>query len=204
MAYYADHVVPRLANRLGAAAALAPWREMVCEGLAGTIVEVGFGSGLNVPYYPTRLEHVYVVEPSAIAMKLAAKRMRHARVPIEWVGEDAHAIALADECCDMALSSLTLCSLEDPAFALRQLWRVLKPGGQYHFLEHGLAPTLALARIQRALDPIQRRLAGGCHLTRRPLELVRDAGFELLWSDEGPTTGPKPWTYLSAGVAIKM
>ncbi len=177
---------------------------MVCEGLSGTIVEIGFGSGLNVPYYPTKIDHVYAVEPSALAMKLGTRRVRSAMVPIERVGEDAHAIPLADETCDMALSSFTLCSVDDPAFVLRQVWRVLKPGGQYHFLEHGLAPTFALALTQRALDPLQRRLAGGCHLTRRPLELIREAGFELLWSDEGPMSGPKPWSYLSAGVAMKL
>ncbi len=101
------------------------------------------------------------------------------------------------------LSTFTLCTVEDPGFVLRQLWRVLTPGGQYHFLEHGLAPTFALSLTQRVIDPLQRHLTQ-CHLTRRPLELVRDAGFELLWSDEGPVEGPKPWSYLSAGVAIKI
>lgn len=204
MGYYRDHVVPRLLNRLGANARLAPWRQRVCEGLSGTIVEIGFGSGLNAPYYPTKVEHVYVIEPSEIAMKLAEKRVRSARVPIEQVGADAHAIPLADGSCDMALSSFALCSVEDPSFALRQVWRVLKPGGQYHFLEHGRAPSFAVALSQRMIDPVQRRITGGCHLTRRPLELVREAGFEILWSDEGSVPGPKPWTYLTAGVATKM
>lgn len=176
---------------------------MVCEGLRGTVLEIGFGSGLNVPFYPTKIEQVYAVEPSALAMKLAHKRIRDAMVPIELVGSDAHALALGDESCDMALSSFVLCSVDDPGFVLRQIWRVLKPGGQYHFLEHGLAPRAVLASAQRLVDPLQRRLFG-CHLTRRPLELVRDAGFEILWSDEGPVRGPKPWTYLTAGVAVKM
>jgi ubiquinone/menaquinone biosynthesis C-methylase UbiE len=176
---------------------------MVCEGLSGTVVEIGFGSGLNVPFYPTKVEHVYAIEPSALAMKLARKRIRDAMMPIEHAGNDAHALPLADESSDMALSSFSLCSVEDPAFALRQVWRVLKLGGQFHFLEHGLAPTRVLAVSQRMIDPLQRRVFG-CHLTRRPLELVREAGFELLWSDEGPVRGPKPWTYLSAGVAVKM
>jgi ubiquinone/menaquinone biosynthesis C-methylase UbiE len=176
---------------------------MVCEGLRGTIVEIGFGSGLNVPFYPTKLDHVYAVEPSAIAMKLARTRIRDAMVPIEYAGTDAHALDLADESCDMALSSFTLCSVEDPGFVLRQVWRVLKPGGQFHFLEHGIAPTFGVSSMQRAIDPLQLRVFG-CHLTRRPLPLVREAGFEMLWSDEGPVRGPKPWTYLSAGVAIKM
>jgi ubiquinone/menaquinone biosynthesis C-methylase UbiE len=203
MAYYRDHVAPRVLHRACAASRLASWRQMVCEGLTGTIVEIGFGSGLNVPFYPTKLEHVYAIEPSALAMKLAQKRIRDAMVPIELAGNDAHALVLADESCDMALSTFTLCSVEDPGFVLRQVWRVLKPGGQLHFLEHGLAPTLALSVSQRLIDPLQRRVFG-CHLTRKPLELVREAGFELLWSDEGPVRGPKPWTYLSAGVAIKM
>jgi ubiquinone/menaquinone biosynthesis C-methylase UbiE len=103
----------------------------------------------------------------------------------------------------MALSSFTLCSVEDPGFVLRQVWRVLKPGGQYHFLEHGLAPTFVLSMTQRMIDPLQRKVFG-CDLTRRPLELVREAGFEMLWSEEGPVRGPKPWTHLSAGVAIKL
>ncbi|MGA7835309.1 MAG: class I SAM-dependent methyltransferase [Acidimicrobiales bacterium] len=204
MGYYSDHVVPRLLNRVGAASRLAPWRQMACEGLSGTVVEIGFGSGLNVPFYPTKIERVFAVEPSSLAMKLGAKRIRSAMVPIERVGGDAHAIPLDDETCDMALSSFTLCSVDVPAFVLRQVWRVLKPGGQYHFLEHGLAPTFGLALTQRVLDPLQRKLAGGCHLTLRPLALIREAGFELLWSDEGPISGPKPWSYLSAGVAIKM
>jgi ubiquinone/menaquinone biosynthesis C-methylase UbiE len=177
---------------------------MVCEGLSGTIVEIGFGSGLNVPFYSTKIEHVYAVEPSTRAMKLGAKRIRSAMVPIERVGDDAHDIPLADETCDMALSSFVLCTIDDPAFVLRQVWRVLKPGGQYHFLEHGRAPTFALALTQRILDPLQQRIAGGCHLTRRPLDSIREAGFELLWSEEGPVPGPKPWSYLSAGVAIKL
>ncbi len=176
---------------------------MVCEGLSGTIVEIGFGSGLNVPLYPTKLERVYAVEPSAVAMKLARKRIRDAMVPIEFAGTDAHELELADESCDMALSSFTLCTVEDPGFVLRQVWRVLKPGGQFHFLEHGMAPTLGVSSLQRVIDPLQRRVFG-CHLTRRPLELVREAGFEMLWVDEGPVRGPKPWTYLSAGVAIKI
>ena len=204
MAYYRDHVAPRLLSRVFAAQRLAPWRQMACEGLSGTIVEIGFGSGRNVPFLPTRVEHVYAVEPSELAMKLARARVRSARVPIERVGNDAHALSLGDETCDMALSSFTLCSVEDPSFVLRQLWRVLKPGGQFHFLEHGLAPTAGVATLQRALTPLERRVAGGCRLTRQPLAMVREAGFELLWSEEGPVRGPRPWCYLSAGVAIKM
>lgn len=204
MASYNDNVLPRLINWACGARALAPWRQKVCEGLRGTVVEIGFGSGHNVPYYPSDIDVVYAVEPDALAIKLAAKRMKSAFVSIQHVGLEGQAIPLADESCDAALMTFTLCTVPDPELALHELWRVLKPGGQLHFLEHGLAPTHLLSLIQRVLDPLEQRIAGGCHLTRQPLSLVRAADFELLWSQQGPAKGPKPWSYFSMGVALKV
>lgn len=186
------------------AGVLTPWRQRVCEGLAGSVVEIGFGSGRNVPYYPSTINVLYAVEPSRLALKLAVQRIDGVVVPVEHIGDDAQAIALSDETCDAALSSFTLCTVDDPAVTLQQIWRVLKPGGEFHFLEHGLAPTPGLALVQRLVTPAQRRLGGGCHLNRQPLSLIRTAGFEFLWSVEGPAKGPKPWCYVSAGVAIKI
>lgn len=203
MAFYRDNVAPRLGNWACGSGTLAPWRQKVCAGLKGSVVEIGFGSGHDVPYYPSTIDVVYTVEPNLLSLKLAKKRIKSAFVLISNVGDDAQAIPLANESCDAALSSFTLCSVDDPALALQELRRVLKPGGEYHFLEHGLAPTRALATAQRLIDPLQQRLADGCHLTRHPLSLIRDAGFEFVWSDEGPAKGPKPWSYFSAGVAIK-
>ena len=113
MAYYREHVEPRLMNRACGAKGFAPWRQMVCEGLSGTVVEIGFGSGHNVPFYPTKIDVVYYVEPSALALRLAAKRVKSAFVAVEQVGGDAQAIPLADETCDTALSSFTLCTVDD-------------------------------------------------------------------------------------------
>lgn len=203
MATYHDDVLPRLINWACGARALAPWRQKVCEGLSGAVVEIGFGSGHNVPYYPSGIDVVYAVEPDALAMKLATKRMKSAFVSIQHVGLEGQAIPLADESCDAALTTFTLCTVPDPALALHELWRVLKPGGQLHFLEHGLAPGRVLPFSQRLLDPVQRRIAGGCHLTRQPLSLITAAGFDMVWSQEGPAKGPKPWSYFSLGVAQK-
>ncbi|HVA69966.1 MAG TPA: class I SAM-dependent methyltransferase [Acidimicrobiales bacterium] len=203
MVSYNDDVLPRLMNWACGARALAPWRQKVCEGLSGAVVEIGFGSGHNVPYYPSEIDVVYALEPDAIALKLAKKRIASAFVSIKPVGLDGQSIPLDDASCDMALTTFTLCTVPDPALALRELWRVLKPGGQLHFLEHGLGPGRALAFSQRLLDPLERRIAGGCHLTRQPLTLVRGADFEMVWSQVGPAKGPKPWSYFSLGVAAK-
>jgi SAM-dependent methyltransferase len=201
VAIYNDKVLPRLINWACGERTLAPWRQKVCEGLTGAVVEIGFGSGHNVPYYPSDIDVVYAVEPNSLAMKLATKRIRSAFVTIQHVGLEGQAIPLADESCDAALTTFTLCTVPDPELALHELWRVLKPGGQLHFLEHGLAPSRALALTQRFLDPLQHRIAGGCHLTRQPLSMVTAAAFELVWSQEGPGKGPKPWSYFSLGVA---
>jgi SAM-dependent methyltransferase len=203
VAIYNDKVLPRLINIACGERSLAPWRQKVCEGLSGAVVEIGFGSGHNVPYYPSDIDVVYAVEPSSLAMKLASKRMTSAFVSIQHVGLEGQAISLADASCDAALTTFTLCTVPDPEAALRELWRVLKPGGQLHFLEHGQAPGQSLATIQRLLDPLQQRIAGGCHLTRQPLSMVTAADFELVWSQEGPGKGPKPWSYFSLGVAQK-
>lgn len=201
MGTYREVVVPRLIDWACGAASFAPWRRQVCDGLAGTVVEIGFGSGHNVPYYPDDVEVVYAIEPAALAIKLAQKRVAATLVPIEHVGLDGQALPLADASCDAALSTFTLCTVPDPARALAELRRVLRPGGRLHVLDHGLAPTPGLALAQRVLDPFEQRLAGGCHLTREPLALIRDAGFELLWTKVGPARGPRPWCYFSAGVA---
>jgi ubiquinone/menaquinone biosynthesis C-methylase UbiE len=202
--FYGEKILPRLIDRACGSARFAPWRQRVCEDLSGKVIEIGFGSGLNVPYYSSKIEVVYAIEPESLALKLARKRINNAFVSIEHAGLDGQVLPLSDGSCDAALSSFTLCTVPDPAAVLQEISRVLKRGGQFHFLEHGLAPTPALALTQRLLNPLEIRLAGGCHLDRRPLELIREAGFELLWSDEGPAKGPKPWCYLSAGVAVKI
>jgi SAM-dependent methyltransferase len=176
---YSDRVLPRILNASCAGKNLDPLRRRVCAGLAGEVIEIGFGSGLNVPFYPAGISRVAAVEPSDVSWKLAGERVRATGVPVLRSGLDAQSLPFADGSFDAALSTWTLCTIPDVAAALGEIRRVLKPGGTLHFLEHGLAPDERVRRWQRRLDPVQRRIAGGCHFTRPVVELLMKAGFTI-------------------------
>lgn len=182
---------------------MRPYRRRAVDGLTGEVLEIGFGSGHNIGLYPTSVTGVRAVEPSAVAWKLTAKRRATASVPIEQIGLTGEQIPLDDECCDSALSTFTLCTIPDVAAALAEVHRVLRPGGTFHFVEHGLSPDPAVQRRQRRFEPVQRRLFDGCHLTREPAELVRAAGFELGSVEAEYAQGPKPLAWFTIGTATK-
>jgi ubiquinone/menaquinone biosynthesis C-methylase UbiE len=179
MGVYGDQVLPRIINVACGLKPLRPLRQRVCEGLHGRVLEVGFGSGLNIPFYPPEVEAVAAVEPADAGWKLAGKRLAGAGVPVERTGLDGQSLPLPDASCDTALSTFTLCTIPDADAALREIRRVLKPGGTFHFLEHGLAPDEKVRRWQHRLEPLQKRIFGGCHLTRPIADLVTAAGFEI-------------------------
>jgi ubiquinone/menaquinone biosynthesis C-methylase UbiE len=202
MGVYSEQVLPRIVNAACGMKASHPQRRRVCEGLAGEVVEIGFGSGLNVPFYPAAVTHVTAVEPADAGWKLAGKRLRETRVPVERAGLEAEALPFPDDRFDAALSTWTMCTIPDIEAALRELRRVLKPGGTLHFVEHGLAPDEPVRRWQRRLDPVQQRLFGGCHLTRPIVELLRAGGFVISELDVYYETGsPKALGANSLGVA---
>lgn len=156
-----------------------PLRERVCAGLTGRVVEIGFGSGLNVPFYPDTVDTVSAVEPADLGWRLASERVAAARVPIERSGLDGQSLPFDDDSFDCALSTWTLCTIPDVATALTEVRRVLAPGGTLHFVEHGLAPEPRVQVWQHRLNPIQKAVAGGCHLNRDIRGLLTDAGFEI-------------------------
>lgn len=203
MGLYREHILPRLVDRACGTGELRRWRKEVTAGLAGTVVEIGFGSGLNVPAYPPEVQVVYAVEPALTARRLAEGRIAESHVRIEHVGLHGESLPLDDESCDGALSTFTLCTIPGVDAALREVLRVLRPGGRFHYLEHGLSPDPSVAAWQRRLEPVQKRLADGCHLTRDATALVSAAGFEIERSESRYARGPKPWTWLTEGAAIK-
>ena len=195
--FYREQVVPRLVALTCGASALTGIRARTAEGLTGRVVEIGFGSGFNVPLYPDGVEHVLAVEPSATAWRMASSRVAASPIPVEQVGLDGQAIPLDDASCDGALCTFSLCTIPDPEVALAEVRRVLRPGGRFHLLEHGLAPDPKVAAFQHRVEPIQRRVADGCHLTRAPVALVTGAGFEVQDLEQKYGAGPKAWAYLT-------
>ena len=179
MGLYEKQVLPRILNAACGTKTVEPLRRRVCEGLAGNVVEIGFGSGLNLPFFPAAVTQVAAVEPADLGWKLAGPRLKASSIPVQRSGLDGQSLPLADDSYDAALSTWTLCTIPDAAAALREVRRVLKPGGTLHFLEHGLAPDERVRRWQRRLDPLEQRIFGGCHFTRPIVDLLTAAGFTI-------------------------
>jgi ubiquinone/menaquinone biosynthesis C-methylase UbiE len=202
MGFYAERVVPRLLDVACGAKSSYPLRERACAGLHGRVVEIGFGSGHNVPFYPEPVESVAAVEPAELAWRLAQDRVSASPIPVERSGLDGQSLPFPDDSFDTALSTWTLCTIPDPVQALSEIRRVLRPGGTVHFLEHGLAPDENVRRWQHRLEPVNKRVAGGCHLTREVVDLLTTAGFTLGEVDVFYEKGaPKPFAADSLGVA---
>lgn len=202
MGFYSTHIVPRFIDKALGTPAMKQGRDAVAAGLSGTVLEIGFGSGLNIASYPPEISLVYAVEPALTARRIAVPRIASSPIPIQYAGLHGEMVALPDDSCDGALCTFTLCTIPGVEQALAELRRVLKPGGRFHFLEHGLAPDAKTQTWQRRLDPLEKRLADGCHLTRDPVALVTEAGFELEFVHSEFTKGPKPWVYMTFGQAI--
>ena len=202
MGLYTDHILPRCIDFALSRPPILELRARVTRGLAGRVLEVGFGSGLNLPYYPRAVTEILALDPAPAAQPLSAARRAACPIPVQWIALRADgSLPLPDGTLDAVLSTFTLCTIPNIGPALRELYRVLKPEGKLHFLEHGKSPDSRVARLQDLFTPLQRRVAGGCHLNRAIDDLLRDAGFCIDALRTYYLPGPKPATHMFEGVA---
>jgi len=204
MGFYHEQFLPRFQDLAMRRKATRTVRARVCEGLRGEVVEIGFGTGLNAAYYPGEVTKILAVEPSKVCMELAQPRITRTTASVELAGLNGEYLDLPSEHFDSVLSTWTLCTIPNLARALEEIRRVLKPGGSFHFVEHGHAPDATVARWQERLEPLNKRLAGGCHLTRRIPDSIEQAGFALQAIDTYYIKGePKIFGYTFEGRATK-
>ena len=179
MGFYRDRVFPRVIDMACNTAETRRIRAEVCAPLAGEVLEIGFGTGLNLPHLPPSVTRLLAVDPLRRGRDLAAQRLDDARVVVEFVGLDGQSLDLDDETVDAALSTWTLCSIPDPVAAVREVARVLRPGGRFHFAEHGRSPDTKVRAWQNRLNGVQRRVACGCNLNRDIAVIVEDGGMTV-------------------------
>ncbi|MFF8387210.1 class I SAM-dependent methyltransferase [Streptomyces kanasensis] len=171
----------RLSVRAETGAGVGPLRRELLDGLSGRVVEIGAGNGLNFPHYPAAVSEVVAVEPERVLRRLAVEAGLRAGVPVDVVPGTAEALPVRSEAFDAAVASLVLCSVRDVRRSLAEVWRVLKPGGELRFFEHGRARGRVAPMVQRGLDlTVWPRLFGGCHTARDPLDAIAAAGFEIV------------------------
>lgn len=201
MGLYNDKVLPRIIDKLCGSSGVGVWRTRCLEGISGVVVEPGFGSGTNLPYYPEEVTKVYAIDPSTMGRELAKDRLAASDIDVEFIGLDGQQIPLDGNSCDAGTLTFTLCTIPDPTAALLELRRVIKPGGVLHFCEHGKAPDASMVKWQKRIDPVQKRLADGCHVSRDIPGLIEGAGFEMNWSEAQYADATSPWSYFHLGVA---
>lgn len=205
MAWWREHVVPRLTDASLSAPEIALLRGRACAPLVGRVLEVGFGSGLNLPHLPSGVASVAAVEPSDLAWRRSARRREESHTPVERIGLDGQSVGAEPGSFHSALVTFSLCTIPDAARALSEVRRLLRPDGILAFLEHGLSPDAGVARWQQRLDRVQALACGGCHLTRDVPELVESSGFTLIDLERRylvpvPRVG-RPWAHGFLGTA---
>jgi ubiquinone/menaquinone biosynthesis C-methylase UbiE len=202
--FYDRWVLPSILDLVMRQTQLEKYRREVVAAAGGRVLEVGVGSGLNFPLYGKQVETVIGIDPSPRLLAIARRRADAVGLQVELLQGSAAAIPLADSTIDTVVMTWTLCSIIEPLAALREMRRVLKPGGRLHFVEHGLSPEPAIERWQHRLTPIWCHVAGGCHLDRKMDDLIRSAGFDLTELRTEYASGPRPMTCMYLGRASRL
>ena len=199
--FYERLVLPPILDLVMRQRQLAKYRRAVAAAARGRVLEIGVGSGLNFSHYRDGVDIVFGIDPSARLLAMARRRAASAGVRALFVQGSATMLPLADRSIDTAIMTWTLCSIPEPMTALGEIRRVLRPGGAFRFVEHGLSPDAGVARWQERLTPAWRHLAGGCHLNRKMDDLVRAAGFTFTALETEYADGPRLLTYMYRGSA---
>jgi ubiquinone/menaquinone biosynthesis C-methylase UbiE len=203
MGFYDDLVLPRLIHWVLSIKVIGELRDEALARVTGTVLEVGFGSGLSIRHYGKGVSKLLIVEPSRAALRIARKALAKAPFPVETVGLDGERLTLPDSSVDWVATHYTLCTIPHPEAALVEIARVLKPGGGYAFAEHGLAPDAGVARWQHRLNKIEQYVGGGCNLDRPIDTLVQSSPLRIETMNRRYIPGPKTHSYVYVGVARK-
>ena len=202
---YERYVLPKLIDVACSTGNVMKARSKIVPQALGEVLEVGIGSGLNLPFYdPKKVSSIIGIDPAAQMQSLARKRATVIGIPVEVIAVDVQGIHADTDRFDTIVMTFTLCSIDDPVPALREMARVLKPGGRLLFCEHGLAPDPSIERWQHRLTPFWKPMAGGCHLDRDIPALIRAGGFVIDELSEEYLPGPRPVSYVYSGVAHQL
>lgn len=201
MGLYGTYVLPRIVELTMSNKGASAERARFVPRASGVVLEVGVGSGLNIPVYGPAVQKLYALDPSPELLRMARPRAKQASFPVELLEQSAEAIPLADESIDTVVTTWTLCSIPDAARALREMRRVLRRDGRLIFIEHGRSADPGVVRWQDRLTPWWRRLGGGCHLNRPIDRLLAQGGFEVAEMETGYGPGPRATSYLYRGIA---
>lgn len=178
MNLYNKYILPKFINLAMNNAIVKKQRPDVIGQATGVVLEIGFGSGLNLPFYKN-ITKLYAVDPSRELYNLAKERIKKVSFPVEYFQVSAEKIPLADNSIDSAISTWNLCSIPNPEIALKEIFRVLKPSGKFIFIEHGRSDKNFIIKMQRLITPTWKLFTGGCHMDREIEKLINDAGFEI-------------------------
>lgn len=201
MGFYDKWILPRLVDVAMRNREATRYRSRIVPEARGVVLEIGVGSGLNLPFYGTEVELLYGLDPSAELLAMARKKVGGTGFPVDFLAHSGEEIPLGDAAVDTVVMTWTLCSIPDPARALAEMKRVLRPGGMLLFAEHGLAPETGVQRWQHRLNPLWSRITGGCNLNRKTDRLIQAAGFRITELETAYAKGPRPMSYVYSGRA---
>jgi len=201
MSVYDKWILPRLTDLAMRNREATRYRSQLVPQACGTVLEIGVGSGLNLPFYGATVDRLIALDPSEELLRMARKKARAASFPIEFLAHTGEEIPLGDRSLNMVVTTWTLCTIPDPLKALKEMKRVLKPGGTLLFAEHGLAPDAGVRTWQKRLNPLWRKVTGGCNLDRKMDALIEASGFRIVLLDTAYARGLRPMSYIYSGRA---